>query len=164
MAFLLSCRALDSFFPLVALLWLTFSVGCTSTWFRRKCFFVCFFLRNMGLINACWLTFIIVYSCGLMVRESNPKVASSSLGPAGIVGGGWMSSALSTLNTTTEVRPLSKAPNPQLLLGRRSINGCPLLRVCVFKVCVCALLCVCTLDGSNAEHKFRVWVTILGRL
>ncbi len=30
--------------------------------------------------------------------------------------------------------------------------------------CVCSLLCVCTLDGLNAEHKFRVWVTILGRM
>ncbi len=69
-----------------------------------------------------------------------------------------MYSALSTLNTTTDV-PLSKAPNPQLLPGCRSINGCPLLRVCV-----CSLLCVCTLDGSNAEHKFWVWVTILGRM
>ncbi len=85
-----------------------------------------------------------------------------------------MSSALSTLNTTTEVRPLSKAPNPQLLPGRHSINGCPLLRVCVHDVCVCVCVCVCVfvcslltavcvhLDGLNAEHKFRVWVTILG--
>ncbi len=47
-----------------------------------------------------------------------------------------MYSALSILNTTTEV-PLSKAPNPQLLPRRRSINGCPLLRVCVHSVCVC---------------------------
>ncbi len=31
--------------------------------------------------------------------------------------------------STTEVRPLSKAPNPQLLPGRRSA-GCPLLQVC----------------------------------
>ncbi len=53
------------------------------------------------------------------------------------------------------MRPLSKAPNPQLLPGRRSI-GCPLLRVCVH-CCVCVHL-----DGLNAEHKFRVWVTILG--
>ncbi len=60
----------------------------------------------------------------------------------------------STFNTTTEV-PLSKAPNPQLLPGRRSINGCPLLRVFVHGVCVCSLLCVCTLDGLNAEHKFE---------
>ncbi len=35
------------------------------------------------------------------------------------------------------MRPLSKAPNPQLLPGRRSI-GCPLLRVYVH-YCVCAL-------------------------
>ncbi len=82
-------------------------------------------------------------------------------GPAGIVGGGeWMYSTVSTFNTTTEV-PLSK--NPQLLPGRRSI-GCPLLRVCVRGVWVCSLLCVCTLDGLNAEHEFRVWVTILGRM
>ncbi len=52
-----------------------------------------------------------------------------------------MYSALSTLNTTTEV-PLSKAPNPQLLPGRRSINGCPLLRVCVHSVCVFTAVCV----------------------
>ncbi len=49
--------------------------------------------------------------------------------------------SLSTLNTTTEV-PLSKAPNPQLLPGRRSINGCPLLRVCVHGVCVFTAVCV----------------------
>ncbi len=39
-----------------------------------------------------------------------------------------------------------------------------MLRVCVHGVCVCSLLCVCTLDGLNAEHEFRVWVTILGRM
>ncbi len=72
-----------------------------------------------------------------------------------------MYSTLSTLNTTTEV-PLSKAQNPQLLPGHRSINDCPLLRVFVHGVCVC--VCVCTLDGLIAEHKFRVWVTILGRM
>ncbi len=62
----------------------------------------------------------------------------------------------------TEV-PLSKAPNTQLLRGRWS-NGCPLLCVCVCVcVCVCSLLtAVCVhLDGLNAEHQFRVWVTIL---
>ncbi len=32
--------------------------------------------------------------------------------------------------STTEVRPLSKAPNPQLLPGRCNV-GCPLLQVCV---------------------------------
>ncbi len=55
--------------------------------------------------------------------------------------GEWMYSALSTFNTTTEV-PLNKAPNPQLLPGRRSINGCPLLQVCVHGVCVFTAVCV----------------------
>ncbi len=51
-----------------------------------------------------------------------------------------MYSVLSTFNTTTEV-PLIKAPNPQLLPGRRSINGCPLLRgVC--SRCVFTAVCV----------------------
>ncbi len=72
-----------------------------------------------------------------MVVVYRAYIASSSLGPAGIVGGGTECTALSpTFNTTTEV-PLSKTPNPQLLPGRRSINGCPLLRVCVHGVCVC---------------------------
>ncbi len=53
-------RALDSFFPLVAILQLTFSVGHTSTSFGRN--FCCCCCYNMGLINACWLTLIIVYS------------------------------------------------------------------------------------------------------
>ncbi len=53
----------------------------------------------------------------------------------------------SVLNTTTEV-PLSKTPNPQLLLGQSSVTGCPYARG------VCSLLCECTLDGLNAEHKF----------
>ncbi len=51
-----------------------------------------------------------------------------------------------TLNTTTEV-PLSKAPNPRLLPGRCSINGCPLLRVCVHGVCVHCSGCVFTAPG-----------------
>ncbi len=44
-------------------------------------------------------------------------------------------------------------------------NFSPLLRVCVHGVCVFIAVCVqCTLDGLNAEHKPRVWVTILGRI
>ncbi len=46
--------------------------------------------------------------------------------------------SLFTLNTTTEV-PLSKAPNPQLLPGCRSINGCPL---CFHGACVFTAVCV----------------------
>ncbi len=43
---------------------------------------------------------------------------------------------------------------------------CVCVCVVVFMVCVCVCLCswcVCVhLDGWNAEHKLRVWVTILG--
>ncbi len=100
-----------------------------------------------------------------MVRQSDSKGRGVRVsGPAGIVGGGSEYTALSsTFNTTTEV-PLSKAPNPQLLPRRRSINSCPLLWVYVHGVCVCVCVCVSTLDGINAEHKFRVWVTILGHM
>uniref|UniRef100_A0A673G907 trypsin n=1 Tax=Sinocyclocheilus rhinocerous TaxID=307959 RepID=A0A673G907_9TELE len=64
-------------------------------------------------------------------RTRNPKVAGLNLVPAGIVGEGSECTVLSpTFNTTTEV-PLSKTPNPKLLPGRRSINGCPLLRLSV---------------------------------
>ncbi len=44
--------------------------------------------------------------------------------------------------STTEVRPLGKAPNPQLFPRRRNV-GCPLLQVCVL------------LDGLNAENTFH---------
>ncbi len=52
--------------------------------------------------------------------------------------GEWITSTLSTLNTMTEVRPLSKAPNPQLLPFQHSSIGCPLLQVYVH-YCVCTL-------------------------
>ncbi len=74
-------------------------------------------------------------------RTNLRKVASLSLGPAGIVGGGSECTALSIFNTTT--RHCS-----QLLPEQRSTNGCPLLRVCVDGVYVCSLLCVCTWMGK----------------
>ncbi len=67
-----------------------------------------------------------------------------------------MYSALSSFNTTTEV-PLSKAPNPQLLPGRRSINGCPLLRVCVHGVCVFTAVCV-----HLGWDKYRAQIPSMG--
>ncbi len=71
-----------------------------------------------------------------------------------------MYSTLSTLNTTTEV-PLSKAPIPQLLPGRRSINGCPLLRVCVH-CCVCALwMGKCRARIPSMGHHTWLYVTSL---
>ncbi len=42
----------------------------------------------------------------------------------------------------TEVKPLGKAPNPQLLPGHHNV-GCPLLQVCVH------------LDGLNVENTFH---------
>ncbi len=57
-----------------------------------------------------------------------------------------MYSALSTLETTTEV-PLS--------------TNSPLLWECVHGVCVFTAVCV-HLDELNSEHKFWVWITILG--
>ncbi len=45
-----------------------------------------------------------------------------------------------TINTTTEVRPLSKATNPQLPPGQHSKNGCPQLWMFIHY----SLLCVCT--------------------
>ncbi len=47
-------RALDSFFPLVALVRLTFSVGRTSTSFGHKYIYIYFFLIQ-HLINQCML-------------------------------------------------------------------------------------------------------------
>ncbi len=43
------------------------------------------------------------------------------------------------------------------------VNNQRSLRVCVHGVCVFTAVCV-HLDGLNAEHKFRVWVTILGHM
>ncbi len=90
-------------------------------------------------------------------RTSNPKVAASSLRSGrNCRRGEWITNALSTFNTMTEVRPLSKALNPQLLPGAAALaahcSGCVFTTVCVH------------LDGLNAEHKFWVGVTILGHM
>ncbi len=76
-------------------------------------------------------------SRGLMVesRTRNPKVVSSSLGPAGILGGGSEYPALSPPSISRR-GALEQGTEPGLP-GRRSINGC-----------VCSLLCVCTWMGK----------------
>ncbi len=66
-----------------------------------------------------------------------------------------MPSALSTFNITTEV-PLSKAPNPQLLLGRRSKNGCSLLWECVHGVCVHLGWVKCGALITSMGHQVRM--------
>ncbi len=85
-------------------------------------------------------------SCGLMLKTCNQKVAGSSLRCGRDCRLGSECTALSsTLKTMTEVRPLSKTLNPQLLPGCHSnkavhCSGC---------VCVCVHL-----DELNAEHIF----------
>ncbi len=77
-------------------------------------------------------------SRGLLVRELDSKSKGcefESQAGRNWRWGEWMSSALSSLNTTTEV-PLSKETNPQLLPRHRSINGCRLLQVCIHGVWV----------------------------
>ncbi len=60
--------------------------------------------------------------------------------------------------------PLSKAPNPQLLPRHRSINGCPLLQVCVHSVftAMCALGWVkCRARIPSMGHHTWLYVTSL---
>ncbi len=95
------------------------------------------------------------------------KVVSSSLRSGrNCRWGEWMSSALSTLNTTTEVRPWARHRTPNCSPGATALaahcSGC-VFTVCV-RVCVFTAVCVCTLDRLNAEHKFWVWVPTLGRM
>ncbi len=71
-----------------------------------------------------------------------------------------MYSTLSSFNTTTEVS-LSKTPNPHLLPGRRSINGCPLLRVCVHGVCVHFGWVKCRAQIPSMGHHTWLYVTSL---
>ncbi len=78
---------------------------------------------------------------GLMVRESDLQPKGYDSFPAVIVDGGVNVQRSLLLNTTTEV-PLSKAPNPQLLPGCRSIDGPTAPGVCVHSVCVFTAVCV----------------------
>ncbi len=80
---------------------------------------------EIALMCFCFLTRVVMVES----RTWNRKVVSSSLGPAGIVGEGSEGTALSPPS-------IPRRGAPQLLPGRRSINGCPLLRVCVHGVCI----------------------------
>ncbi len=114
-----------------------------------------------------WLHFhalptLVAGSRGLMVESQthNWKVARSSLGPAGIVGGGSECTALSppsiprrgALEQDTEPPTAPRAPQ------HKRLPTAPW--VCSRFVCV--QCCVCALGWVNVEHEFRVWVTLLG--
>ncbi len=65
--------------------------------------------------------------------------------------------------STTEVRPLSKAPNPQLLPGRRNV-GCPLLQVCVHFKCrehisLLIILCI-VVYVTNKAHLSLICIVL----
>ncbi len=128
-----------------------------------------------------WLRYNYFKICNLRVQKKSWILRKSPLGSrtlkqmdyssrrphrGGGGGGGLMYSALSSFNTTTEVL-LSKAPNPQLLPGRRSINGCPLLRVCVHSVCVFTAVWVhfgrvkCRAKILSMGHHTWSYVTLL---
>ncbi len=61
-----------------------------------------------------------------------------------------MYSALSTFNTTTEQG--TEPPTAPRVPQHKWLPTAP--GVCSRCVSVCSLLCVCILDGLNAEHKF----------
>ncbi len=79
---------------------------------------------------------------------------SSSLGPAGIVGGGGGANVQRSLHLQYPdwvTREQDTEPPTAL----RTPQHKWLHTVCVC-VCVCSRLCVCTMDGLNTEHKFRI--------
>ncbi len=86
----------------------------------------------------------------LIKTTTTPNVKLGSRGSNGqsvglVIRGCGFESRLRQALSTTEVRSLSKALNPQLLPGRCSV-GCPLLQVCVH------------LYGLNAENTFHCWL------
>ncbi len=118
--------------------------------------------KNRMYFN-CFVTILHIYHVNIMLHirqwQSWPNRSSVRLVTQGSgfesrvwqelsVGGRWITVVLSTFNTTTEVRPLSKAPNPHLLPGCCSI-GCPLLQVCVCSRCVC----VCALGWVKCREQ-----------
>ncbi len=94
---------------------------------------------------------------GLVIQRLRVQVS----GPAGIVGGGSECTALSppqyhdwgALEQGTEPPTAPRAPQHKWLPTAPGVCS----------RCVCVHCCVCAL-GLNAEHEFRVWVTILGRM
>ncbi len=73
--------------------------------------------------------------------------------------GEWMSRALSTFNIMTRCpwarhRTSNCSPAPQHKWLPTSTGVC--------SRSVCVHCCVCALEWVNAEHEFRVWLTILG--
>ncbi len=63
--------------------------------------------------------------------------------------------------STTEVRPLNKASNPQLLPGRRNV-GCPLLLKCREHISLLIILCI-IVYVTNKAHLSLICICISPR-
>ncbi len=100
------------------------------------------------------LYFIGIGCLRLYIRGRQASLAS------GILILEWITSALFHLQYHDWGETLEQGPNHQLFLGRCS-NMAVHCSGCVFTVCVFTAVFV-RLYGLNAEHKFWVWVTILG--
>ncbi len=85
------------------------------------------------------------FTCPGTLTASPVPVHSSPHPILTLIRGCGFESRLRQELSTTEVRPLSKEPNPQLLSGRCSV-GCQLFQVCMH------------LDGLNAEKTFHCWL------
>ncbi len=83
----------------------------------------CYFYLHIILFTKCYNYPVLFLwgGCGLMDRvlDSKPEITQ----------GCGFESRLWQEVSTTEVRPLGKAPDPQLLPGRCNV-GCPMLQVC----------------------------------
>jgi len=69
------------------------------------------------------------------------------------------------LNIKVNLPEFTVRPNPNFPILDNDKYVYVKVCVCVYFVFVCVCVCVClTLDGLKAEHEFRVWVSILGRM
>ncbi len=87
-----------------------------------------------------------------MGRNRNPKVAGSSLRSGRNCRCGSKCPVLSPLNSSTEVIPLSKALNPQLLPGLPTAQG-------VCSRCVCVHCCVIHSMGDHISYLATCHIT-----
>ncbi len=80
-----------------------------------------------------------------------PISVCCDLGPAGIVGGACTELSLPSIPRRGALEQDTKPPTAPREPQHKWLPTAP----------GCVHCCVCTLDGLNAEHKFRAWVTIL---
>ncbi len=108
-------------------------------------------------------------TAGLESQTRNPKVASSSLGPAGIVGGGVnvQRSLYPQYHDWGVLEQCTEPPTPPRAPQHKWLPTCPLLWVCVHSVCVFTAVCVhlgwdkCRAQIPSMGHHTWSYVTSL---